>query len=188
MKTYCAIISLSWIFTILQTAFEMTLGHLTSPKYQSYAWMSFGLLITFVICGCNIRIWRKFQNAELTSQAQNRAARSRRLTKTLLFVSLLALFSWLPLITMDALQDIFGVSIPAGNFYFSVNLLNYSNSFLNPVVYALRIPEFRRSLVICCFKGKLAGNVKHTTRRRRHNTSSAKDTQLRTLRISHGHQ
>ena len=31
-----------------------------------------------------------------------------------------------------------------------VDILNYSNSFLNPVVYALRIPEFRQSLFSCC--------------------------------------
>ena len=31
-----------------------------------------------------------------------------------------------------------------------VDILNFSNSFLNPVVYALRIPEFRQSLFSCC--------------------------------------
>ena len=107
--------------TILVTAFEITLGHLTSPEYENYAWLSFGLIITFVICGCNISIWRKFQNAELTFQAQNRAARYRRLTKTLLFVSVLALLSWLPLIIMDALEVIFEVTIPAGNFLLRSN-------------------------------------------------------------------
>ena len=166
MKTYCVVISMCWILTILVTAFEITLGHLTSPKNETYAWICFGLIITFVICGCNISIWRKFQNGELTLQAQNRAARSRRLTKALLFVCVLALLSWLPLIIMDALEVIFGVTIPPGNFYYAVTLLNYSNSFLNPVVYGLRIPEFRQALAICCFKRELAVNVKNTTERR----------------------
>ena len=189
IKTYCAIISATWLFTILVTAFEITLGYLTSPEYEKYAWISFGLLITFVICGCNISIWRKFQNAELTFQAQNRAARNRRLTKTLLFVSVLAVLSWLPLIIMDALEVIFGVTIPPGNFYYSVTLLNYSNSFLNPVVYVLRIPEFRQALANCCFKKKLAANIKNQTERRcRHNSSLTWDTRLKTLRINYGHR
>jgi len=170
-KNYCAIISTSWILTILVTAFEITLGHLTSPEYENYAWMSLGLIVAFLICGCNISIWRKFQNAELTFQAQNRATRNRRLTKTLLFVSVLALLSWLPLIIMDVLEVIFEVTTPAGNFYYAVTLLNYSNSFLNPVVYGLRIPEFRRAMAIFCFKRKLAANIKNAERRCRHNSS-----------------
>ena len=32
-----------------------------------------------------------------------------------------------------------------------VNLINYFNSFVNPVVYALRIVEFRQALTTRCF-------------------------------------
>ena len=187
MKKYCAVISMSWLLTILVTAFEITLRHFTSPEYEKYAWISFSLIITLTICGCNISIWRKFQSAELTFQAQNRAARNRRLTKTLLFVSVLALLSWLPLIIMDALEVVFGVTIPPGNFYYIVTLLNYSNSFLKPVVYGFRIPEFRQALAICCFtcKRKLSVNIKSTERRCRNNCSFNSETRLKTLEKSH---
>ena len=186
MKKYFAIISMSWILTILVTAFEIALGHFTSPEYETYAWISFGLIITLTICGCNVSIWRKFQSAELTFQTKNRAARNRRLTKTLLFVTGLALLSWLPLIIMDALEVVFGVTIPPGNFYYIVTLLNYSNSFLNPVVYGLRIPEFRQALALCCFtcKRKLSVNIKSTEQRCRNNCSFNSDTQLKTLEKS----
>lgn len=30
-----------------------------------------------------------------------------------------------------------------------VNVINYSNAFINPVVYVLRIPEFRQALGMC---------------------------------------
>lgn len=188
MKTYCMVVSMSWILSILVTGFEIGLGHLTSSEYEYYTWISFGLIVTFVICGCNISIWRKFQNGELTFQAQNRAARNRRLTKTLLFVSVLALLSWLPLIVMDALEFVFGVTIPAGNFYYTVTLVNYSNSFVNPVVYGLRIPEFRQALAICCFKRKLAVNIKNTELRCKQYSTLTSDTRLRTLRTNHSHR
>ena len=31
-----------------------------------------------------------------------------------------------------------------------VNILNYSNSFFNPVVYIFRIPEFKQALRLSC--------------------------------------
>ena len=188
MKTYCVIISMSWLLTILVIGFEIGLGRLTSPVYEDYAWISFGLIVTFVICGCNISIWRHFQNGEHTLRAQNRAARNSRLTKTLMLVSVLALLSWLPLIITDALEVVFGVEIPADNFYFTVTLLNYSNSFLNPVVYGLRIPEFRQALASCCFKRKLAVNIKNTERRCNQFSIFSSNTRLRTLATSYSHR
>ena len=59
----------------------------------------------------------------------------------------------------------------------------------NPVVYVLRIPEFRQALANCCFKKKLAANIKNQTERRcRHNSSLTWDTRLKTLRINYGHR
>ena len=66
---------------------------------------------------------------------------SRRLTKTLLFVSFLTLLSWLPLVIFNCLIYVFDFQIP-WKFYYLVNVINYSNSFVNPVVYALR-PSLR---------------------------------------------
>ena len=37
----------------------------------------------------------------------------------------------------------------AANVY-AANILTYSNSFVNPIVYALRIPEFRQAIRLCC--------------------------------------
>ena len=62
--------------------------------------MIYALLLIFVVCGCNIAIWRKFQHERVASKQQNRTSQKKRLTKTLLFVSILALLSWLPITIM----------------------------------------------------------------------------------------
>ena len=36
------------------------------------------------------------------------------------------------------------------------NFLNYFNSCVNPVVFALRIPEFKQALGLCCFRRRAA--------------------------------
>ena len=37
-----------------------------------------------------------------------------------------------------------------------VNILNYSNSFVNPIVYVFRIREFQQALRLCCTKSRPA--------------------------------
>ena len=186
MRTYRIVILMSWALTILVVTFEIGLGFLTLRKYKVYAWISFGLTVTFIICGFNVGIWRRFQHEQhggIAFQQPNRAARNKRLTKTLLFVSFLALLSWVPLIVMDALEYMFDVKVPGGSIYYTVTLINYSNSFINPVVYVFRIPEFRQTLASCCCKRLAVMNLENTDRRRRRRRSTlTSDTQLRTLR------
>ena len=110
--------------------------------------MPFAVILLFTICGCNIAVWRKLKQGSVSSQLQNRTSRNKRVTRTLLFVSTLALFCWLPFVISNGLRGL-GVSIPWRHAMI-VNFLNFSNSFVNPIVYALRIPEFRRVLAVCC--------------------------------------
>ena len=107
--------------------------------------------LTIIVCVCNIGIWRNSKHGRFTSQQQNRASRSKRLTKTLLFVSMLALVSWLPLLIINILMSITG-KLPPNLDIFVVNILNFSDAFLNPVMYAFRIPEFKQTLLLCCTK------------------------------------
>ena len=125
------------------------LNQIISPKHAVYAWNSYTLILLFIAFGCNISIWRKFQRGSVASHQQNIAEQNKRLTKTLLFESVLALLSWVHLVIMNFLIFVFYVSIPL-RFYGLVNVVNYSNSFVNPVVYALRIPEFKQALTLCC--------------------------------------
>ena len=71
---------------------------------------------------------------------QNRGSQNQRLVKTLLIlISFLALLSWIPLIIMNTLF-VCNCSIN-WSVYNWASFLNFSNSLVNPLVYALRIPE-----------------------------------------------
>ena len=71
------------------------------------------------------------------------------MTKTLLFVSAISVLSWLPLVIVNYLTALQRFDI-APLFVDIINILNLSNSILNPLVYALRIPEFRQALRVSC--------------------------------------
>ena len=77
------------------------------------------------------------------------SAPSPRLTKTLLVVSAAAVFSWLPHAIILNMTAAHMVSVPIITFH-CFYILTYSSSFVNPIIYALKIPEFRQSLITLC--------------------------------------
>ena len=154
-RTYRITIFLIWTFSFLVSTLITLLYVSSSFESSLYIFIPVALGLTIIICVCNIAIWRNFQHQSVDSQHRNKASRNRRLTKTLLLVSTLALLCWLPLIILNVLIYITEASIP-WKFYYMANILNYSNSFVNPIVYVFRIPEFQQALRLCCTKSRPA--------------------------------
>ena len=137
------------------------------------------------MCGCHIGIWRKFRHGRVVSQQESKALQKKRLTKSLMFVSTLAVLSWTPLIILSCLHaSTFSKPLR----YFTVaNIQNYSNSFVNPILYAFRIPEFKQAFLSCCFRRQAVVNMEDIKRRNKMAPTSALETQLRTLRTDPSH-
>ena len=152
MRAYCIVIFMVWVLAILVFIFQL----LISNKLAFYTLISIWLTFLLIVCCCNIAIWRKFQQ-RIASQQQNRAAQNQRLTKTLVFVSAVALLSWLPLTICNILVMVFQIQVPSSISYIAV-VLNYLNFLLNPIVYALRIPEFRQAMPFCCVRRPVSMN------------------------------
>ncbi len=180
-RAYRIVIFVVWTLALLNAAVWTALDRYTSPKHAVYAWIPYILTLLIIVCGCNIGILRKFQHESVASQQRNRTSQSKRLTKTLLFVSVLALLSWLPLVIMTFLITVYHIQIPQ-TFYYMVNVVNYSNSFVNPMVYALRIPEFKPGLALYCLGREGAINGEGGERRNNATAAVTPVTQLRTLR------
>ena len=180
-RTYRVIIFLLWTFAVLVSSLITLLHFLSSFESSLYASVPVLLGLTVAICVCNIAIWRNFQHESVDSQHRNGASRNRRLTKTLLLVSVLALLCWLPIIILNILIHITKTSIPS-KFYHMVNVLNYSNSFVNPIVYEFRITEFQQALRSCCTKRRPAIKMVKTERRNRKVALRTPDIELRILR------
>ena len=175
-----------WALALLVSAAWVTLASFISYNHAVYVWAPYTLILTFIICGCNIGIWRKFQQGSVALEQDNRVPQNKRLTKTLLFVSVLALLSWLPIIIRHSL-DALHVSMPL-RYHMTAIILNYSNSFVNPIVYALRIPEFKQALSQLCFLGReVAMNDEGVQRGNNMAAAVMPATQLRTLRTVPAH-
>ena len=155
MRTYGIVGFTVWSLAILVSIITVLFYEYNSFKAATLSWMSFPLSFLFIVCICNISIWRKVRIRNITLQQQNRAAfQNQRLTNALLFVSAISVLSWLPFVIVNYLVFVQGLDIPRRFlFVHIINILNFSNSILNPFVYALRIPEFRQALrVSCCLR------------------------------------
>ena len=149
-KAYYITIVIIWTLALLVSAVFNPVKYLISDKAAIYAWMSFPLLFLFIVCACNIGICRTFHKRKVSSQQGNRVSQTQRLTATFLLVSTTSIVSWLPLVTANYIFYVQNITTPKKRLIYDIiNILNYSNCFLNSVVYSLRILEFRQALVFC---------------------------------------
>ena len=91
------------------------------------------------------------ENFDAEMSLHNRKKRDEknvRLTKTLMFASILNLLCWVPFIIVFGARNE-SVSVPM-RWIVIASVLNSCNALINPVMYALRIPEFRQALALSC--------------------------------------
>lgn len=145
IQTYRIVIFISWASAIVCSTILIVLfnGNFIPWESISYFFSIYLLSLVVIVCGCNIAIWRKFKQTNITAQLENRTLQHKRLIKTLLFVSTFALISWFPVAVLSLLD---ASLIMSPTIYPIGYILSYSNSLFNPFIYALRIPEFRKTL------------------------------------------
>ena len=186
-QVYHIVMFMTWTLGVL-VGFLMYFLPMMSLKgrQSSFSLLSYYLVLFLIVCGCNIGIWRKFQHRNIAFQPRKRT-QHQRLTKTLLFVAVFGLMSLLPVVIVYFLMSFYAVAIH-WSLIQTLRLLCFSNAVVNPIVYALRIPEFRQALGLCCF-GRRAVIVHSEGDKRRDNraATSVAGTRLRTLRTDPSH-
>ena len=153
-SVYWVLIIAIWLTTLLFCALTMKYHHAYKEDYYHYAWGSFISICLLVICVSYVFIFVKlrFGNQPRHHGAANR---ERKLTVTLFTVTSLSLLLWLPfvintilLFSTNILRSLSEIALFRLNCV-SIVLL-YANSFLNPILYAMRMPGFRRALKMLC--------------------------------------
>ena len=131
-------------------------------SYHFYFWQSYCCLCLFVICVSYSSIVVKFL-CGAHPQHHGAANRQRKLTVTLFIMTIVSLLLWLPFAVFTFLY--FQTSIikflssqESVRLDFSLKILYFMNSLVNPIVYTIRIPEFRKALLLL-FKGQRRQNA-----------------------------
>ena len=148
-RAYRFVILTVWTSSILGSLFTVFLLQFSSlVALNSFLSLIF-VSVLLIISGLNFGVWRKIQQ-QTVPHHQNRALQRRRLTKTLLLVSLIAMGFWLLPLVYNNLIAFVGYRM-SNNISLITSFTYFSNSFINPIVYALRIPDFKEALSLCCF-------------------------------------
>ena len=105
-----------------------------------------------VICVAYYVIWRK-QKSPICNH--NNIIRETKLANTLLLITGASVFTWLPFQIINILVNlhVFPSFSHLQLTVFIIRVLQYSNSFVNVIIYPLRIPEFKNfllHLLRCC--------------------------------------
>ena len=146
-RVYNVIIAATWI-----TAGSMSLAYITLTEFKAwsiyfYLWNSFNTICLSVICISYASI---FVKVRYSSQGLHLSAstRERKLTVILFIVTFLSLVLWLPYIVNRLLMDASNYSIVLPfrlRLFFAFSF--HTNSFINPILYLIKIPGFRRAFI-----------------------------------------
>ena len=145
-RVYICTISIPWIIAAIFTTLVVlrTLNMIGREHFFYFLVLIPGIpLIT--ICVANFVTWKKQKSP---FRNQNHIKREVRLAKTLALITGTSLFTWLPfqiliiLLELRVLKSfhLFQLTL------FVIKILQFSNSFVNVIIYPLRIPEFKRTL------------------------------------------
>ena len=150
---YGVTICVVWVSAgMISTAILMLQLFDKEESHSQFLWQSYCLLCLSIICACYASIIVKIC-CGARPQHHGAARRQRKLTVTLLIMTIVSLLLWLPYAvatfiyhTTDSIRSLSYTKIMRLNM--SLLLLFYSNSFVNPVVYTIRMPEYRKALLL----------------------------------------
>ena len=148
-RTYYVFIAFCWILSLFIPSVYLAMWHkLIQHKVSVYILLVFTCLLLLIICVSYIAIWIKikFGRSPLT------AAQDIKFTFSLFVVTVVSVATWLPcqvifsvfLISWSNKSPIWSDSIYQ-RVLNSTALLLFANSFINPLIYSFRIPEFKQT-------------------------------------------
>ena len=148
LRSYAIAIATPWIFSLI-----VSLSYLLSV-FSVITFLQFfsGIIISLstsllVTCISYCIIWRK-QASKIPNEAQ--ARKNIHLNRTLLLITAIFVLSWLPFQVLAAVLK-FCISCRRLNktliiLLYVIKLLQYSNSFMNFLVYCFRMSDYRKAL------------------------------------------
>ena len=156
--SYAIAIATPWILSLVVTLSRVLLYYsiVTHQQFLSVIIVSLSTPL-FITCTSYCVIWRK-----QASRIQNgvRARREARLSKTLFLITGTFVLTWLP---FQVALVVAYMCVSCGYMpivvVFVLKLLQFSNSFLNFLIYCLRMPDYRKTVCNIFFKYKCRGRA-----------------------------
>ena len=151
---YGVIITVFWIMNAgmvaVMTQLSLTLSIISMSNYTIW-FIAYRFIPLFVIVISYVCIFIKVRCSRHPQRHGAAGQRERKLTSTLFLVTLGSLLTWLPVVIylqcLALSQFNLNLSLQSGfHIEMTLNVLYLANSLINPIIYALRMPELRAGL------------------------------------------
>jgi len=148
---YRLIIAFVWVTPRLVTIALRLLVHFDKVYFVNYSYVIFISICLLIICVSYTSIVIKVR-CGAQPQHHGATSRERKLTMTLLIVTVVSLLLYLPhviVVYVVFIRNLF--DFPSFSVFYhlfhALWVLLYSNSLVNPILYAIRMPEYRSALL-----------------------------------------
>ena len=122
-------------------------GMLHSPQKNTMVslWVPFLSAQLLLICISYMVIWRKVTVIHKSVGKERAVDKESSLSRICFLVTAMSVIAWLPFVIVSM---VINTTFELFNFhaFYITKFLHYGNSLLNPVLYVLKIPEFKASL------------------------------------------
>ena len=150
-RVYICAIALPWIIAAIFAITIFVYKNFNFITSDSVIYPIVLLLATplLIMCVAYYVIWRKQKS---TICNQNNIIREVKLANTLFLITGASVFTWLPFQILNLLVYL-QIAANFSHMLPIIRVLQYSNSFVNVIIYPLRIPEFKNCLLHllrCC--------------------------------------
>ena len=151
-RVYICAISIPWIIAAIFTVLTDVYVYIIKRYSVIYLLVFFPATPLLVMCVAYYVIWRK-QKSPICNHSN--VIREAKLANTLFLITGASVFTWLPFQIINILVSlhVFPSFSHLQLTVFIIRVLQYSNSFVNVIIYPLRIPEFKNfllHLLRCC--------------------------------------
>ena len=110
-------------------------------------WVPFLSAQLLIICTSYLMIWRKVKIVNRNVGKKRAVEKESSLSRICLLVTAMSLVAWLPFVVVSMiLNSSPGMMVVDVHVIYITKVLHYANSLLNPVLYVVKIPEFKASL------------------------------------------
>ena len=151
---YGVVIAVTWLFPVVVMSLVFGLINFNHVSFKITSVLSSYIsILLLVIFACYFSIYIKVRGGRFAQLHGAAGLRERKLTSTMFLVTLGSFFTFLPQIVFW-LQS----SLPT-NYAFHISMAVYVffvfNSLINPMIYAIRMPEFRAGILQIIFRKTL---------------------------------
>ena len=145
-KVYWVAIATPWILSVSFAISRFELRRFLRPSDNVFFVITFATTPLLITCFSYFAIWKKTRQSrdKVRSFRQNQEA---RFSRTIFIVTVASFVTWMPFQLYRIITSLSSNTLLPLSAIFFITLVQFSNSFVNFVVYFLRFPSYRKALL-----------------------------------------